>query len=80
MKKIFLILTVCVGFAVTSCKKDHVCSCTNTSTQPGSTATTIEITIVEARKSDAKKMCVKTTQDNVVGGVTYTDTNDCKLK
>lgn len=80
MKKIFLLATVATAFAFASCKKDHVCSCTNTSTVPGSTSTTSEVTIVDAKKGDAKKRCVKTTRDFTAGGNTYTSTSDCKLK
>ena len=76
MKKILLSLTVVLAFATASCKKDHVCSCTETSTEPGSTAFTYEETIKEARKSDAKNSCVKKTYTS--GGFTYTQ--DCKLK
>jgi len=76
MKKIFLYLVVGAALTATSCKKDHVCSCTDTSTQPGSAAQTYEITIKEARKADAANKCVKTTSTG--GGYTYT--SDCKLK
>lgn len=80
MKKIFLLATVASAFAFASCKKDHVCSCTFTSTAPGSTASTTEYTILDAKKGDAKKACVKTTRDWTAGGQTYTQTSDCKLK
>lgn len=80
MKKIFLGLTVIAAMSLASCKKDYVCSCTSTSTAPGSTSTTSEFTVVKAKKGDVKKRCVKTTSDNTYGGVTYTNTNDCKIK
>ncbi len=76
MKKIFLYLVVGVALTATSCKKDHVCSCTDTSTEPGSAAVTYDITIKEAKKADAANKCVKTTYTG--GGFTYT--SDCKLK
>ena len=75
MKKIFLALSVCVAFTLVSCKKDRTCTCT-TSSSAGGGATTYEITVLKAKKSDVKKMCVKTTE--VSNG--YTITNDCKLK
>ena len=76
MKKIFLGLTVISAFTLVSCKKDRVCSCTQTSTAPNSTSQVIDVTLEKARKSDAKKLCVKTTHDS--NG--YTTTSDCKLK
>lgn len=76
MKKTILFLFVAVGLFATSCKKDHVCSCTDTSTEPGSAAFTYDITIKEAKKADAANKCVKTTYTD--GGFTYT--SDCKLK
>lgn len=76
MKKTFLFLIVVMALATTSCKKDHVCSCTDTSTEPGYVASTYDVTIKEARKGDAKNACVKTT--STFGGYTYT--SDCKLK
>jgi hypothetical protein len=80
MKNIFLTLSVCALFTLTSCKKDHVCSCTSSSTVPGSTSTTSEVTIVKAKKGDAKKACIKTTNTYDFGGTSYTSTMDCKLK
>ena len=76
MKKIFLFLIVGAAFATTSCKKDHVCSCTETSTEPGSAAVTYDVTNKEAKKADAANACVKRTYTD--GGFTYT--SDCKLK
>ncbi|HQQ94307.1 MAG TPA: hypothetical protein PLQ93_07120 [Bacteroidia bacterium] len=76
MKKVILLLSVVFSLAATSCKKDYVCSCSISSTQPGSGAQTYEITYTDAKKGDAKRACVKTTQTS--GG--YTTTQDCKLK
>ncbi|MCU0359657.1 MAG: hypothetical protein MUF75_02890 [Bacteroidia bacterium] len=76
MKKILLSLIVVSAFAATSCKKDYVCTCTDSSTQPGYQTTTYDVTIKEARKMDAANACVKRT--TTIGGFTYTD--DCKLK
>jgi len=80
MKKIFLNISVIVSIAMVSCKKDRVCTCTSSSTAPGNTPITLEITILDAKKSDAKKACVRTTNDYISNGVTYTRTSDCKLK
>lgn len=79
MKKIFLVASVFATVALTSCKKDYKCSCTYTSTIPGSGSSTQEFTIVDATKSTAKKACIKTTSDDTFGGTTYTSTSDCKL-
>jgi hypothetical protein len=76
MKKTILFLSVVFAVATTSCKKDYVCSCTVTSTDPTSTAFTYEDTYKEVRKSDAANKCVKLTQ--TAGG--FTETQDCKLK
>jgi hypothetical protein len=80
MKKLTILSVAALALAFASCKKDHTCECTTTSTAPGSTATTSEYTIVKAKKGDAKKACVKTSNDNTFGGTTYTTTRDCKLK
>jgi hypothetical protein len=80
MNKIFLTLIICAAFTVTSCKKDRTCTCTMTSTEPGSTSMTYEVVAMKAKKSDVKKVCVKTTRDVASGGVIYTETSDCKLK
>lgn len=80
MKKIFLSLTVIAAISLTSCKKDIICTCTQTSTAPGQPSTTYDVTVVKAKKGDVKKMCVKTTSDYTSGGTTYTQTNDCKIK
>ncbi|MGZ3931532.1 MAG: hypothetical protein ACXVP0_09280 [Bacteroidia bacterium] len=80
MKKIVLLLSVAVVCSLTSCKKDRVCECTSSSTAPGSTSTVTDVTLVKAKKSDAKRICVKETHDFTVLGTTYTDTQDCKLK
>lgn len=80
MKKITLFAIAAVAISFASCKKDYTCTCTSSSTAPGSTTSTMEYTIIKAKKGDAKKMCVKTTSDFTAGGNTYTNTSDCKLK
>ena len=80
MKKIFLFVAVISAFSFASCKKDRTCTCTTTSTAAGSVATTGVITITIAKKSDAKKMCIKSTNTYLDwNGVSVTDTQDCKL-
>lgn len=80
MKKLTILSVAFLALSLASCKKDHTCTCTTSSTAPGSTSSTSEYTIVKAKKGDAKKKCVKTTNDNVTFAGTYTTTRDCKLK
>lgn len=75
-----LILSAFAVLALASCKKDYVCSCTNSSSLAGSVSTTSETTYVKTTKGVAKKSCFKTTQDHNTGGVSYTTTKDCKIK
>ncbi len=75
-----LILSAFVVLALASCKKDYVCSCTNSSTIVGSTSSVTEVTYVKTTKSTAKKACIKTTEDHTNFAGTYTTTKDCKIK
>lgn len=75
MKKV-LFIAIIAAASLASCKKDRTCTCTQTSTQPGSTSTTNVYTIIKATKGDAKKACINSTQTS--GG--YTTTNTCSLK
>lgn len=76
MKKNFLFIAVIAAFSFASCKKDHTCTCTWTSTDPSSTASTQVFTIVDAKKGDAKKACISKTE---IDG-SYTETTTCELK
>ncbi|HWY12800.1 MAG TPA: hypothetical protein VN026_15810 [Bacteroidia bacterium] len=83
MKKIFILFGIFTLLAmVSSCKKDHVCGCVGTSTEPGTTRTITYITFTNAKRSDAKKACIKTTSNytSTVDGQTYVNTTDCALK
>jgi len=80
MKNLLLTLTVFAVVGLTSCKKDRVCTCTNTDTAPGSTTTTTETTILKEKKGVAKAACVKKTEEYTSGSNTYVMTQDCKLK
>ena len=80
MKKLFICVAVISAFSFASCKKDHTCTCTSTSTIPGSTANTQVTTIIDAKKGDAKKMCIDRTSTYTSGGVSYTSTFTCELK
>ena len=72
-KALFIAIFATVSLA--SCKKDRTCTCTFSSTDPSSTASTQVITIIDSKKGDAIKLCIKST--STYGG--YTDTSDCKL-
>ena len=76
MKKTALFIAVISALSLASCKKDHTCTCTSTSTAPGSTSTTQVYTIIDAKKGDAKKICITTTEVNG----SYVDTETCELK
>ena len=80
MKKLLLSVAVISAFSFASCKKDHTCTCTTTSTFPGSTTDTDVYTIVDSKKGDAKKMCIDNTRTWSSGGVSYTNTSTCELK
>lgn len=76
MKKIILPIAAIALLSFASCKKDHTCTCTNTSTAPGYVTNTDTYTITEARKGDARVNCLSTS--NVSNTYTYTST--CELK
>lgn len=80
MKKIFLLLVLSIICITTSCKKDYVCECSYSSTEPGVTASTTEYTFYKVSKNDAKSKCIKTYRDYSSGGFDYRETTDCKLK
>ncbi len=89
MKKIVFALGA-IALCLASCKKDRTCECTNTHTNfTGTTSSKQTTTYKKVKKSEAKKMCQKTTVSdnsttNLSNGGTigyYTDdTYDCKLK
>jgi hypothetical protein len=75
MKKIFVFAAVISAFSFASCKKDHSCSCTYTSsttevtdwevspteTETSSTSGPYIVIINDAKKKDAKKYCIDET-------------------
>ena len=80
MRKTTLILSGLMLLGLISCKKDRVCECTSTSTLPGSTTETEQYTLIDIKKSTAKKICVSRSQTYDIGGTTYTSKDECKLK
>ena len=76
MKKLIFPIAAIALLSFASCKKDHTCTCTETSTAQGSTPETYTYTINDAKKGDARVNCLSTSR--VSNGVTYTST--CELK
>ncbi len=76
MKKVLLFSAVIAAFTFASCAKDRTCTCTTTSTVPGSTATTDITTFTKSHKDDARRNCMGYTATN--SG--YTTTKACTLK
>ncbi|MCW3076654.1 MAG: hypothetical protein JWO32_1263 [Bacteroidetes bacterium] len=85
MKKTLLIIAI-AGLAMTSCKKDRVCTCNFTVTQSSagqtvSSSQTVEFTLVKTTKRTAKLACIHTkSTDNNTPNYTATQDSDCKLK
>lgn len=50
MKKVLMIAIVGGAFALTSCKKDYVCSCT-------ASGVTLDVTYQDVKKKDAQEAC-----------------------
>ena len=73
MKKVFLIAAAFATIGLTSCKKDWVCTCEQTTS---GTVTQSKTIIPDAKKSEAQAICK--------GGETYlsgnNQTNECSLE
>lgn len=78
MKKVILFAAVLSAFTFASCKKEHDCKCSTTSTFAGSTspATTTTVTYKDVTKRNAKTLCVSSTETDADGRVT---TSTCSL-
>lgn len=76
MKKLIFPIAAVALLSFASCKKDHTCTCTDTSTEPGYVSTTQTYTITDARKGDARVNCLTTSHVSN----TYTYTSTCELK
>lgn len=78
MKKVLFIAVVAVA-SLASCKKDRVCTCTETQTYTGSSTTypssTTVTTYDKAKKGDARAACLSGTT-TYTGGQTV---RDCSL-
>jgi hypothetical protein len=78
MKKITLLAVAFVAITFASCKKDRVCTCTDTPTS--GVATTYETTYYEVKKKDARLFCIGS-QTNQTAPIANTGTKTtCELK
>lgn len=85
MKKSILFVAVIAATAFTSCKKDHACTCTEstvkttTTSLPGQTPTTKTtssddawvVTFTKSRKGDAKSACLSSKSSDSGNPSTY---------
>jgi hypothetical protein len=77
MKKLILPIAAIALLSFASCKKDHTCTCTDSSDAPGYVAGDPQITTyTEAKKADARAACMSY---SVVSN-NYTYTTTCELK
>ena len=79
MKKLKMIAAI-AALAFASCKKDRVCTCTETPTS--GTAVTTQTTYFDATKKDARLLCsAQATQTNYTAPVASTGSKTtCELK
>jgi hypothetical protein len=75
MKKVLLFVAVIAAFSFASCKKDHVCTCTN-SVNGVASSTPDVTTYTKSTKGAARANCLSGSQ--VVGTATYSRTCDLK--
>lgn len=79
MKKVILVAAVAM-LALASCKKDHTCTCTATSTGGafGDFSITADTVYTDMKKGDAKDLCVAQNASATFDG--STTTIECELK
>ncbi len=79
MKKLTILAVAALAISFASCKKDRVCTCTDTPTS--GTVTTAVTTYYKAKKSDARERCMGYQTVTTAGSATSTgDKIDCTLK
>ncbi len=78
MKKVILFVAVTTAFSFASCKKEHDCKCSSTTSFAGSTtaAAVTTVTYKDVTKKNAKTLCVSSTKTDASGSVT---TTECSL-
>lgn len=82
MKKVMIVLTF-ASIAFASCRKERVCECVYTSTDPNSISATVKVTVKKAKKDVCDKNSFSTVQTAPAatsGSTNYTDTYTCTLK
>jgi hypothetical protein len=77
MKKVLFMAAVIVA-SLASCKKDHTCTCTTTSSYGGSSVTGDPVVTVypSSKKAAARSHCLSSTSTSTYG----TSTTTCDLK
>jgi hypothetical protein len=83
MKKITLLAVAFVAISFASCKKERVCECVSTSSAPGSTSSTDQVTYKKAKKNicdENSTTMVQTAPSAPAGFTYYTSTKVCTLK
>lgn len=80
MKKLFLFIAVLSAISLTSCKKDRVCTCTETSTEPGYKTEVSKTTYLDVSSKNATAMCIGTSREREKSGVIYNYTEKCELE
>ncbi len=85
IKKLTVLSLLCMGLALTSCKKERECECsiTETTTSGSSTTTSTSKTVVtidKIKKGAAKDLCYSTERNMTATGYMSTTIADCELK
>ena len=82
MKKITYLSIVLAGLAFASCKKDRVCECTWSTTDPAAAGftQTEETTYKNVKTSVAVENCESIRYQTTAPVAGFITTNDCKLK
>ncbi len=72
MKKVILFAAVATAFSFASCKQEHDCKCSSTTTFGATTspAATSTVTYKDVTKRHAKTLCVSSTETDANGAVT----------
>lgn len=79
MKKALLFVAIASAAFLVACKKDRVCTCTETDSS--GTVTTYTTTMYEVRKSDARLFCIGDQTVTSSGSISVTgDKTTCELK
>lgn len=78
MKKGIIVFAALGLLAIVSCSKDRTCSCTTDTTGLITSSTTVDTTLVDMTKGDAKASCDALESSGDVFGIQWTTA--CELK